>query len=508
MTQSARTWISLTLVLGVVTGVMLLGPQVANRIAYAVETGKQEATLEQLAELSGHDRLSMLFRAVAKSVKPAVVEVRTKKKIVQRYVDPFEFFDDEDLPFRFRFRVPRRRGREQRYYRRGLGSGVIVDAANGYVLTNYHVVGDADDVQVVLSDEREFDTEWVRADPDSDLAVVKIKADRLVEAPLGDSDSAQVGDWVLAIGAPQGLPQTVTAGIISAKGRSRRALRTYQDYIQTDAAINRGNSGGPLVNMKGEVIGINNMIITSSAYSGNEGIGFAVPSNMAKGIVAQLIDKGEVIRGWLGVGIQDLSPEAVEDFQLPDTNGVLVASVIPDTPAEKAGIKIEDVIVSVNGKKTPTANELRNLVASIKPGTKIPVVLYRDGKKKTIAVKLEARPAELSAAWEGEGPAEKRSVGALGLSVRTMTDDLAEKYGYEDPTEGAIIVNVDPDSEAAENGLSEGMCVTHVQGKRIESAEEFEEVLETVAPSPRVRLRVTDPSGGARLVFLKVAKSE
>ena len=375
-------------------------------------------------------------------------------------------------------------------------------------MTNHHVVKDADEVQIVLPDGRKLGTEWVRADPDSDLAVVKTKPDRLVEARLGDSDATEVGDWVLAIGAPQRLPQTVTAGIISAKGRSRRNVNMYQDYIQTDAAINRGNSGGPLVNMKGEVIGINNMIITSSAFSGNEGIGFAIPSNMAKGIMDQLIDKGEVVRGWLGVGIQDLAPEAVESLKLPDTDGVLVVSVIPDAPAEKAGLKLEDVIVSVNGKKTPSVNELRNLVASIKPGTEVPVEIYRKGKKKTIMVRLETRPAELSAAWEGESAIGRGPVEALGLSVATVTDELSTAFGYEDPVEGVLITRVDEDSEAAENGLTKGMLVTHVQGERVGTVEEFEEALATVKPARSVRLRVTDPSGRARLVFIRIRKSE
>lgn len=299
MNRLARAWIPTTVMLGLVIGAVLLGPFLAGRITYAVEVAKQEATRQELAELSKHDRLSSLFRAVSKVVKPAVVEVRTMKKIEGRYLDPFRFFEDGDLPFRFRFRRPQRRSPQRRSIpQRGLGSGVIVDAANGYILTNNHVVGGVDKVEVILADGRKFDAQWVRTDPDTDLAVVKIAADRLVEAPLGDSDQTKVGDWVLAIGSPRGLPQTVTAGIISAKGRRTRIDgRMYQDFIQTDAAINRGNSGGPLVNMAGEVIGLNNSIISSSG--GNEGIGFAIPSNMIKQIMNQLIDTGEVVRGWL-----------------------------------------------------------------------------------------------------------------------------------------------------------------------------------------------------------------
>jgi serine protease Do len=373
MVKTSKTWLpSVLAVLLLVCGAVF-APIVAGRIAYAVEQGRHEATREQLAELSKHDQLSALFRAVAKVVKPAVVTVRTIKEIEVREFGDWLPFGEDDSPFGFRFQMPRRPRGEPRRRRmvHGLGSGVIVDAANGYILTNYHVVGDADEVEVILADGKKFDAKSVGTDQLTDIAVLKIAADGLVEAPLGDSDELEVGDWVLAIGSPKGLPQTVTAGIVSAKGRHTRARgQMYQDFIQTDAAINKGNSGGPLVNMRGEVIGLNNFIMTSSGLSGNEGIGFAIPSNMAKNVMAQLIDTGTVVRGYLGVWMRDLTPTAIKALNLPEgTEGVLVSKVIADSPADKAQMKMEDVIVSVNGKQTPDMNQLRNLIASMRPDT-------------------------------------------------------------------------------------------------------------------------------------------
>lgn len=509
MNRFARAWIPTTVMLGVVIGAVLLGPFLAGRITYAVEVAKQEATRQELAELSKHDRLSSLFRAVSKVVKPAVVEVRTMKKIEGRYLDPFRFFEDGDLPFRFRFRRPQRRSPQRRSIpKRGLGSGVIVDAANGYILTNNHVVGGVDKVEVILADGRKFDAQWVRTDPDTDLAVVKIAADRLVEAPLGDSDQTKVGDWVLAIGSPRGLPQTVTAGIISAKGRRTRIDgRMYQDFIQTDAAINRGNSGGPLVNMAGEVIGLNNSIISSSG--GNEGIGFAIPSNMIKQIMNQLIDTGEVVRGWLGVGIDDLNGDAVKGLGLPDANGALVVSVLPGTPAEKAGLQIEDVIVAVNGKAIASANELRNFIATIKPGSEVPVKIYRNGKKMTLKVTMGTKPTDpYSRPKAGAGAESGAAAETLGIAVSDLSEEFIKKYAYKGEITGVAIMQVDPDSQAAEKGLTKGMVITHFQGKTVDSASAFNEVLDAAKGADSIRLRVIDSRGGAGLVFLKPAKSE
>ncbi|MHC4294223.1 MAG: Do family serine endopeptidase [Planctomycetota bacterium] len=504
MKATFKIWMGVLIVVGAV----VLSPLLVSRITYAVESGKQQAAREELTELAKHDRLSELFRSVAKAVKPAVVTVRTVKEIEIRFpgFQGWEMFDDDNSPFGFRFRTPRGERKRPKQRRRipGLGSGVVIDAEEGIVLTNYHVVGDADEVEVVLADGRKYDAKWVRSDRMTDLAVVKIDADGLIEAPLGDSDDAKVGDWVLAIGSPKGLPQTVTAGIISAKGRHTQSRgEMYQDFIQTDAAINKGNSGGPLVNMRGEVIGINNSIVTSSAFSGNEGIGFAIPSNMAKDVIEQLIDKGRVVRGYLGVWIEDLNPLAVKSLDLPDTDGVLVTKIIEDSPADEAGIQIEDVIVSIDGKETPDVNQLRNLVASIHPGEEVEVDIYRKGDKKTLDVEITARPNDMSAMGGIGGEPYESERTTFGIRVTGLTKELAEKYGYKRIVSGVLIKEVEEGSEASEQGVRVGMVVTHVQGKEIESVEEFNKVIERIKSGEVLRLRLVDPDGSARLVFLE-----
>jgi serine protease Do len=488
-----------------------------GRIAYAVELGKSEAARSELAELSKRDNLSVLFRAVAKAVRPAVVEIRIKRKVVvggrgSSIEDFLRRHFGEDSPFRFEPRTPRR-GQER--FSKGLGSGVIVDAKNGYIVTNYHVVAGADEIDVILADRRKFSAEWVRTDLQTDLAVVKIKPDRLVAAPLGDSDRMAVGDWVMAIGAPRGLAQTVTAGIVSAKGRAPTRSGQYQDYIQTDAAINRGNSGGPLVNMKGQIIGLNNSIMT---YGGGfEGIGFAIPSNMVRNIKDQLVRKGKVVRGYLGIQIQDVTPELARSFELPTAKGTLVAQVMPGGPASKAGMKDGDFIVAVDGKPTPNANALRNIVASIRPGRTVPVDLYRSGKKMTLRVKLDPQPSDMSAALrEGDPSAaprpKKNTDGTVeskryGLTVTTLTADLARTYGYKPTTRGVLITDVRAISDAAEQDLTAGMVITHVQNKPVRSADEFSKAISAKDAASGVRLKLLTPRGVRLFAFISPGNS-
>jgi serine protease Do len=472
----------------------------------------------ELAELKKHDDLSALFRTVAKTVKPAVVEVRVTKWVKEPDMDELmrRFFGDEG-PFRFQLpgeqdrpmpNLPRRQGQQRPKQRQfGLGSGVIVDAKNGYVLTNYHVVGEADDVEVVLADGRKFDAEWVRSDMQTDLAIVKIASEKLTEAALGDSDKMEVGDWVLAIGAPRGLAQTVTGGIISAKGRSHIGSREmYQSFIQTDAAINRGNSGGPLVNMSGEVIGINNSIASYSG--GNEGIGFAIPSNMAKKVMSQLIEKGKVVRGFLGVEIRDIDDQALaENMGLPNMEGALVRRIRPDSPAAEAGLKAGDFIVSINGTHVTSSNELKNVVADVEVGKTVPAELYRDGKKETVQIKIGTQPKDM--AWGGgdEGPGGEVTVENFGLKVATLTKELAKDNGYKETIKGVLIVEVAEGSEAEEKGLQPGMVITHVRNKEVATAEEFKEMISSEAAAKGIRLTFQDASGAKDFVFLRPAKA-
>jgi len=492
----------------------LAGPPLARRIAFAFESGRPEASMAALTELSGHDKMSALFREIAKVVKPAVVVVHVKQKITYEPA-PFPEMDDflrrffgEDLPepFQFHWSYPRQKQPKREYYLQGLGSGVIVDSDNGYVLTNWHVVRDADEVEVVLHDGRKFDAEWVRTDKQTDLAVLKIRPDRLTEARLGDSDQMEVGDWILAIGAPEGLPQTVTAGIISAKGRTT-GRGGYENFIQTDAAINHGNSGGPLVNMRGEVIGINTAIVSRTGV--NEGIGLAIPSNMAKNIMRQLIKTGEVVRGYLGVVIQNVDHGLAKSFNLPTTEGALVTSVGKDTPAEKAGLKVGDFIAAVDGKPVKNVNDLRNRIASIKPGTTVKLKIYRDGQEQSLKVKIGQQPADFAALGEtGPRSGKNKATARFGLKVATMNKQYAEKFGLDRDLKGAVILEVDPDSDAADRGLQPGDVITHVMGKKIISADELTRALASEEAKNGVRLRIRGRNGVTRFVFIMPAKKK
>jgi serine protease Do len=322
--------------------------------------------------------------------------------------NPFDLFNDEFFRRFFGPRLPER-GQPRKYRQTGQGSGFIV-SKDGYILTNHHVVGDADRITVTLSDGREFTAKTVGTDPKSDVAVIKIEADNLPILPLGDSDALEVGEWVMAVGNPFGLSHTITVGVVSAKGRSTVGITDYEDFIQTDAAINPGNSGGPLINLTGEVVGIITAIFSRSG--GYMGIGFAIPVNMAKAIQKQLVETGKVIRGSLGVNVQNLSKELAESFGLDSTDGVLIAGVTKDSPADKAGLRRGDVIVEFNGRNIENVGQFRNLVALTIPGTKIKLVLIRGGKRSDLAVKLGRIPEGLIA-----GATKTDLMKKLGFSV-------------------------------------------------------------------------------------------
>ena len=385
------------------------------------------------------------FSALAKQVQPGVVNIRTVKTIkgggpVFRHF--FGPFDPRRPQPPFGEGMP---GNEQR--QRSLGSGFIMDA-EGFIITNNHVVEDADQIKVRLADEREFDARIIGRDPKTDLALIKIDGKDLFPLRLGDSDRLEVGSWVLAVGSPFGLEQTVTAGIVSAKGRFIGA-GPYDDFIQTDASINPGNSGGPLLNMNGEVIGINTAIVAQG-----QGIGFAIPVNLARDIVAQLKDHGNVIRGWMGVGIQDLTPELAEYYGIKNQKGVLVTQVFPDNPADKAGIKPKDVIVAVDGKPVGTGRELSSAVAGLAVGKKVPVRLIREGKELMVKVRIaERKDAEPTASEPGPDPAD------LGIRATDLTPETARRFGIDEGEKGALVTAIQPGSKAEQSGLRPGDVV-------------------------------------------------
>ena len=502
----------LIVLVGLAVVIVSYGPTLIGHAAYAVAAGESRAARDQLAKLSRHDHLSVLFREVAKAVKPSVVIVHVKQKITyQPMPDMRDFMDDEFFRRFFGERSPF--GRQPRpqapapkreFFRSGIGSGVIVDADNGYVLTNWHVVRNADQVEVVLPDKRTLAAEWVRTDALTDLAIIKVKPDRLIAAPLGDSDKMEVGDWVLAIGAPEGLPQTVTAGIISAKGR-HTGSGAYQNFLQTDAAINHGNSGGPLVNMRGEVVGISSAIVSRTGV--NEGIGLAVPSNMARHVMRQLIDKGKVTRGYLGVRWQNITEPLAKSYKLPNMEGALVAQVIEDSPADKAGMKEGDFIVKVNGRRVRNGNDLRNAVAALRPGRTCEIEVYREGVKKTLKAKITPQPADMFARMPGAEP-ETTAAGELGLKVAKVTDELAKEYGYKKTPEGVIIVEVEPNSDAAKQGLKEGTVIQRVQGRKVTTPAEFRKAVTAKDAKAGVRMHVMDPTGAKQFVFVSPMKKK
>ncbi|MFQ6034678.1 MAG: Do family serine endopeptidase [Sedimentisphaerales bacterium] len=422
-------------------------------------------------------RMGNAFASIAEKASPAVVGIEVEKTVTLQdyptlrdwpFAEPFSPFDDDFFNKFFYFRFPQRRYEKPKSRQVARGSGFII-SSDGYILTNNHLVGEAERVTVKLADDREFTAEIIGTDRESDVAVIKIDADNLHTLELGDSDALEVGEWVIAIGNPFGLSHTVTAGIVSAKGRSNIGVAEFEDFIQTDAAINFGNSGGPLLNLDGKVVGINTAII---GPGGNIGIGLAIPINMAKAIRKQLVETGKVVRGFLGVSIRDLDPVVAESLGLEDTKGVAIGEVTEGSAAEKAGIEPYDVVVEFNGKKVENANEFRNRVAMLKPGTKVEIVVLRDGKRKKLTARLGKRPAGGGVTGEPTEAVEK-----LGLTVQTLTDELARRLGYEELS-GVLVTRVESGSEAARKRIKAGMLIMEVNRKPVKNAEEFYDAIE------------------------------
>jgi serine protease Do len=436
------------------------------------------------------------FSQLAEAVGPSVVNIRTVKTLkgggpVMRHFqrEPFgknhpfnEFFDrffgDES---------------QREFKQPSLGSGFIIDK-EGHVVTNNHVIEDADQIKVKLDDEKEFDAQVVGRDPSTDLALLKIKAGNDLPAiKLGDSAQLKVGQWVVAIGSPFGLERTVTAGIVSAKGRVIGS-GPYDDFIQTDASINPGNSGGPLINMKGEVVGINTAIVASA-----QGIGFAIPINLARGIIAQLKSGGEVTRGWLGVAIQDVNQEMADYYGIETKKGVFVADVFKGDPADAAGIKPKDIIVEINGQKVETSRQLTSLIANIPVGQSAKLKIIRDGQPKTINVKIAKRD-EAKTAARGATP-EKRE-DQLGLRVSNLTPELAQRFNITE-TAGVIVTDVQAGSAADEAGVRAGDVVKEINRQAVESVREYDNVLKKLDKSESVNLFIWRRNAGFMVIKLK-----
>ena len=412
-------------------------------------------------------QMGRAFASVAKSVSPGVVFIRVDKTVRNQ---PVQFFGSErGDPFRDDF-LRRFFGNDdgQPQHLVGQGSGFVI-SPKGYILTNDHVIGEADKVTVTLQDGRVFTAKTIGTDPQSDVAVIKIEADKLNTLPLGDSDSLVTGEWVIAVGNPFGLSHTITAGIVSATGRSSVGITDYEDFIQTDAAINPGNSGGPLVDLEGKVIGMNTAI--AGGGGGNVGVGFAIPIKMAKAISDQLITHGAVTRGYLGVIIQDVTPDLAKSFGLDNSNGVVVSQVMENSPGSKAGLQEGDVILTLSGQPVVRSSDLRNEIAMTGPGKKMTLVVLRDGKRQSLDVTIGTQPST--------GQAERSTAHAmsdLGFSVQNLTPDLARELGLR-AEKGVVVTHVDPGSAADLAGMRPGVLIEEVNRKPVANTGEFKAAL-------------------------------
>lgn len=436
------------------------------------------------------------FSQLSETVSPAVVNIRTEKTIKGGGSSFRDFHGSpwgKNDPFKEFFERFFGEGFQREFKQRSLGSGFIINK-DGYIVTNNHVIEKADKIRVKLKSGQEFDAEIIGRDPNTDIALIKLKSEEdLPVAKLGDSDALKVGQWVMAIGNPFGLEHTVTAGIVSAKGRVIGS-GPYDDFIQTDASINPGNSGGPLINMNGEVVGINTAIVASG-----QGIGFAIPINLAKGIISQLRSSGEVTRGWLGVGIQDLSKELADYYGVKNAKGVLITEVFPGDPADEAGIKPKDIVLEINGKKVETSRELSWMIADIGIGEKISVLILRNGRKKTITVKIAKRDEAKIAS--GRAIPEQKS--ELGIRVSNLTSEMARRFEIQE-AEGIIVVEVEPTSKADEAGVRTGDIIREINHQVIKTVDDYTKAVGTIEEGETINLFIQRMRAG--FVVIKIIK--
>src|SRR5215472_1787340 len=473
MTEKRSIFLSrpAALAFGLVLGAAGLG------IAHTTEKARNNppATIKMADSNEGPSKSS--FAPVLRNVLPSVVNISSSKVVkgapeMGAQLDPFfrQFFGDENGPFA----IPKER-REK-----SLGSGVIV-SPEGYVLTNNHVVDGATNVRITLSDKRELEARIVGTDPQTDIAVVKIDASNLKPLVLGDSSRVEVGDTALAIGNPFGVGQTVTKGINSATGRGNLGIEDYEDFLQTDAPINPGNSGGALINDRGELIGINTAIIAEGS-KGSQGIGFAVPVNLAHQVMDQILKSGKVVRAYMGIVPQDMTPEMAKAFHEKEARGVVVGDVSPNSPAQEGGIQRGDIILEVNGKPVADSNQLRMNISLMHPGTRIQLKLLRNGAEKDMSLKLAEMPTESAKVESDEGDDSSKAL--QGVEVANLTPRTAEKLGLPTSTTGVVVADIDPASKLADSGLRKGDVIQEVNHQPVKSVSEFQGAIKKAGSDP------------------------
>jgi serine protease Do len=453
------------LVAGLVLGASSLAIAHSAQKVVAKAENNPPATLKLADSNEAPSRNS--YAPMLKNVLPSVVNISSSKVVKADHqmsqMDPFfrQFFGDNEGPFQ----VPKDR-RE-----RSLGSGVIV-SPEGYILTNNHVVEGATEVKVTLADKHEYDAKIVGTDPKTDIAVLKIDATNLKPITLGDSSKVEIGDTALAIGDPFGVGQTVTRGIISATGRGNLGIEDYEDFLQTDAPINPGNSGGALINDRGELVGINTAILTHS--EGSEGIGFAVPVNLAREVMDQILKNGKVVRAYMGILPQDMTPDMAKAFGEKEARGVVVGDVTPNSPAQHAGLQRGDIMLAVNGKPVADANQLRMTISMMQPGTDVKLRVMRNGSERDLDVKLAEMPTETAMAT----PDSNDSTKALeGVQVSNLSPDMAGQLGLPSSTKGVVVTGIDPNSKMADSGLRKGDVIQEVNHQPVKNVSEFQSAL-------------------------------
>ncbi len=505
-TKSHRYLIGLILILiGVIAGMIMT----ANfNWTFKTRAGSEsEARIKLEEKMTAIREFSDGFTVVAEYVTPSIVTVETEKTVKVRTWDPFggmdpfgDFFGGDDMFRRF-FGGPGGNRQQERQVQ-GLGSGVIVKE-DGYIITNNHVIADVDKIKVTLSNSQVYEGKLIGRDPRTDIAVIKIDLKGLPALKMANSDQVKVGQWAVAVGNPfsKSLSHTVTAGIISGLGRSSVTTDTDIDFIQTDAAINPGNSGGALVNLKGELVGINAAIMSRSG--GFDGIGFAIPSNIVNSVMEQIIKSGKVIRGYVGISMQDVDESLAKAMNLKASKGALIAQVMKDSPGEKAGLKQGDVIIKIDGKEIEDMNTVRRTVGAKRPGSEMVFTIVREGSEKKITVTLGEAPSESVAAVEES--TNKKSVERLGMEVSNLNSDLASKYGIGNNEKGVVITGVERNGAAISGGLREGDLIKRVGKDDVTNIKEYTNAINKIQPG-ETALFLVNRRGNSMFIAFTVPK--